>query len=444
MAEQQQANEEGPMNQAEWRAAVWRDIRETQMCIRESQMARAYAFPHSYAPDGRLREACPNHYMTLMDMHYSFRKSSEDLTLELTQVDEVGEPIERVKVGEVYSVDFFWTEYETIRLHIIATRPNHGMVVEHYQVFDLGRSGVAFTVSGRAWENWRQWAHEKVGGVHIDKRMVFLAIGDRSQIGNMSLDEFADLTCDQVEALTERMVPGLMLVRPSMEEAGLVEYEATPRTPPPVVELSSSSSSGSGSSKKPKGEKRKNVASNSRGTRGTFARGKARVSRPRRDQGQVEEEALHLAPDGKPLPPKVVENLKTLLTECILGHEEVWTVDEGKGEKEKDETIDVDDEVEDEEENTSDPPSGDDHFSVDDSGKETSICDISGVSSFQRESISTSSTDWMGPGPMPMNDSVEVFLAKKLVETEVVNISTDSSVLDVSKGQMSGITEMEI
>ena len=43
-----------------------------------------------------------------------------------------------------------------------------------------------------------------------------------------------------------------------------------------------------------------------------------------------------------------------------------------------------------------------------------------------------------------MNDSVEVFLAKKLVEADVVNISTDSSVLDVSKGQMSGITEMEI
>ena len=100
--------------------------------------------------------------------------------------------------------------------------------------------------------------------------------------------------------------------------------------------------------------------------------------------------------------------------------------------------------VEEEEEKTSDPPSGDDFTSVDDSGKETSLCNISGVSGFQRESISSSSTDWMGPGPMPMNDSVEVFLAKKLVEADVVNISTDSSVLDVSKGQMSGITEMEI
>ena len=135
---------------------------------------------------------------------------------EVGEVDEVGEPMNRVKVGEVYSVDFFWTEYESIRLHVIATRPNHGMVVEHYQVFDMGRSGVAVTVPRRAWDNWRQWAHDKTEGIHIDKRMVYLAIGDRAQIGNMSLEEFARLTCDQVEFLTERMTPGMMLVRPSM------------------------------------------------------------------------------------------------------------------------------------------------------------------------------------------------------------------------------------
>ena len=65
------------------------------------------------------------------------------------------------------------------------------------------------------------------------------------------------------------------------------------------------------------------------------------------------------------------------------------------------------------EEEESDPPSNEDSIeeftSIEDSGKESSLCDISGVSAFQRESISTSSTDWMGPGPMPMDDSVEVF-----------------------------------
>ena len=100
------------------------------------------------------------------------------------------------------------------------------------------------------------------------------------------------------------------------------------------------------------------------------------------------------------------------------------------------------------EEEESDPPSNEDSIeeftSIEDSGKESSLCDISGVSAFQRESISTSSTDWMGPGPMPMDDSVEVFLAKRINEADVVNISTDSSVLDVSKGQTSIVTEMEI
>ena len=440
MAEQQQATAEGPLEQAAWRSAVWRDIRQTQMFIRESQMARAYSFPHSFAPDGRLREASPNNYMTLMDMHYSFRKSSEDLTLEVTQVDEVGEPMNRVKVGEVYSVDFFWTEYESIRLHVIATRPNHGMVVEHYQVFDMGRSGVAVTVPRRAWDNWRQWAHDKTEGIHIDKRMVYLAIGDRAQIGNMPLEEFARLTCDQVEFLTERMTPGMMLVRPSMEEAGLVEIQDE-STPPPVVEISSSSSAGSGPSEPPKGEKRKKRGANSEKPKVTFARGNARSVRTRGNQEPTNAKAW-LAPDGKPLPPKVVENLKNLLTECALGQEEFWTVEkEGEVEKEKGS-------LKTGEEEESDPPSNEDSIeeftSIEDSGKESSLCDISGVSAFQRESISTSSTDWMGPGPMPMDDSVEVFLAKRINEADVVNISTDSSVLDVSKGQTSIVTEMEI
>ena len=49
------------------------------------------------------------------------------------------------------------------------------------------------------------------------------------------------------------------------------------------------------------------------------------------------------------------------------------------------------------------------------------------------DSLRNSSADW--DGPVPMNDSVEVFLAKRLESHEVVNVSTDSSVLDVSRGQ---------
>ena len=101
---------------------VWKEIRETNEWIRESQMARAYAFPHAFAPEGKLREVEPISYMVLMNQHYAFRTSQQDLTLELREENEDGEVAIRTKVGEAYSVDFQWDEYETLRLHLIAVR----------------------------------------------------------------------------------------------------------------------------------------------------------------------------------------------------------------------------------------------------------------------------------------------------------------------------------
>ena len=64
------------------------------------------------------------------------------------------------------------------------------------------------------------------------------------------------------------------------------------------------------------------------------------------------------------------------------------------------------------------------------------------VSNNRHESqVTTSSVDW--DGPLPMDDSVEVFLAKKLNKSQVINVSTDSSVLEVSKGQASHTSGMD-
>ena len=104
--------------------------------------------------------------------------------------------------------------------------------ISTYDVFDMWAAGNAYAIELRAWDNWRQYAHDKVEGIPIDKRLVFLALlGDRSQIGNMTLEEFSRLTCDQVEALQDSLKPGMMLVRPSIEEAGLDESPVS-TTPP--------------------------------------------------------------------------------------------------------------------------------------------------------------------------------------------------------------------
>ena len=314
---------------------VWKEIQETNAWIRESQMARAYAFPHAYAPEGRLREAEPLNYMMLMNQHYAFCTSQQDLTLELREADANGEVTTRTKVGQAFSANFQWDEYETIRLHIIAVWPNNDQVVKHYDVFDMGSAGNAYAIEMKAWDNWRQFAHERAEGVHIDKRLVYLALGDRSQIGNMSLEEFSRLTCDQVEALQDALKPGMMLVRPSMEEAGL-DGSPVNKTPPPVIEISSSSSSSPDKDPKDKDKnpdavrkmelKAKLKARRGKlGGRSNFGRGGKFVPRPYTDKQllvrgyELDNNKTFLGPDGKPYPRAVVENLEKLFTECVHG-----------------------------------------------------------------------------------------------------------------------------
>ena len=78
--------------------------------------------------------------------------------------------------------------------------------------------------------------------------------------------------------------------------------------------------------------------------------------------------------------------------------------------------------------------------------------DLSGCSSLAEVSLATndysmssSSTDWNGPGPLPMDDSVEVFLAKCLSEGDIVNVSTSEDGGDnLSKGQASVSDLMDV
>ncbi len=89
--------------------------------------------------------------------------------------------------------------------------------------------------------------------------------------------------------------------------------------------------------------------------------------------------------------------------------------------------------------------------SVEDSDKSkdvSGVFDITGVSSLDQSNVKeedsslvASSSDW--EGPFPMDNSVEVFLAKKLNKSQVVNVSTDSSVLEISKGKISDSSMMD-
>ena len=441
------------------------------MWIREQQQARAYAFPPAFAPDGRLREVEPNRYMQLLRLHYGYRASLEDLTLELRTEDENGDVTEKKKVGEVFSVDLQWTEVEAIRVHLIAMQPNTDRVAEHYQVYDLGVSGVAVTIPRQAWDNWRQWGHSVVEGVPVDQRLLFLALGDRHQIGNMNIEEFTRMTCDQVEALMDRFVPGLMLVRPSLFEAGLVEGPVKPPTPP-IVDLSrDSSNSGDEDSHNP-GLRRPALPPRGSG-RGSFARGssigtlpgprgrgtgyqhlsqrmtqivtpgsvKGRGPRSRFEGLDAQEvplspeDAIHLGPDGKPLPKKIVENMEKLFLECVHGGSYHNTSESAKTPHDEDHSKSLLEEMTAEEAIEED-------FSMD--SRDTSVCNISGVTSFQESTSGSSLSEWEGPGVIPLDDSIEIFFADKINASQIVDVSTDSSVLEAKGGQTNAVTPMDV
>ena len=463
------------------RQSILREMAETNRWIREQQMARAYAFPIAFAPDGRLKETTPNIYMGVMSMYYKYNKSTEDLTLELRQ-ERDGRDVKYATLGAVYSVDLHWNALETIRVHLIASRKHNNIATEHYNVFDMGAAGNAYTVPRQAWDNWCQWNQEKAEGCHYDKRLLFLALGDRSQIFNMTLEEFTMLTADRVEALQDRMVPGMMVIRPSIHEAFLDESPSN-RTPPPVVEISSSSSSSEDSERKKEGSQGFNSGtllgtSASQFKLGTmvggFSRGGKRKSSARgsdypgasKNLFQVRLPPLgpgfvHMGPDG-PLTQRQIEGLNQVFEDCLKGYEPNQEVENDKEGSRRSmipgpapKAVDRS-EVKPEEaspvlaersglknETQSDKEDEEDDF--------YGGFDLSGVSSLdnisQMTSVCSSSTsnDMYGRWSDEIfNDSVEVFLAKQVNESKVVNVSTDDSILEVSKGQVSDSSQMDL
>ena len=436
-------------------------IAETNLLIREHQQKLAYGFPVAYAPEGRLRETSKSHYMAVMRLFYQYNRSSEDLTLELRQDTEDGLIIRYATVGTVYSADFFWSPTETIRLHIIAAMTGGDKVREHYHVYDMGSSGNAYTIPQLAWENWMILGKERVGGVGIDKRIIYLAIGDRSQIGNMGIEEFSKLSCEQVERLQDGLKPGMFLVRPSITEAGL--DEGPRRATPKKEEKNPTSSSGDDdSSSKPSSSqgmpklggrsvlertplKRKGSFSRSGGTFKSKTATKKNnwwknyTAPPNKFMAVGDNwEMIPLGPDGKPLSTDQVNGMNALLTGAITKKQEkreesTTTTSENKGAEEKEKDKEV---------QGGSPADDSSVFIMSKSYEgETSVEDsleMSGVSSLcdtSYRSRSHGNPSSEEGGPLPLDDSVDVFLAKRPGSQEVINVSTDSSLLDSSRGQ---------
>ena len=426
------------------------EIEENCLLIRETQIDRSLKFPREFAPVGYLKQTGEHHYLQLMDYCYTYGKAKggDEMILFLARKNtESSGKMERIKsVGEVFSVDLEWSEKDIIRIHLVAIEPCSSMVTSHYEVYDVGCAGVAFSVPKEAWENWRMWINAWEG-IPIDKRMLYLALGDRDRIGNLSLEEFAKLDVTVIKQLLRNREAGQRMVRPSMEEAGLSTKKATP---PPVIELDSSTSSSSTSGseqrspKTPKsGEKRKWLGSIM--TRGRLQ--KMRSSPRSRTPPPSTSRNLFSKPGIiDDLTPMQREGISQLLAQCMVVKTPVPTsagvkrAAEGFGRVDDEETsMEEASEVKD-----SDTMSCPDDFSPNCSGMfEFSM---NSVSSSVGEVTSGSSPDILEEkvcryemlyGPLPVNDTIDLFLSKKTNDSQIVDVSTTESEAEVMSGKAS-------
>ena len=432
-----------------------KEIEENCALIRETQIDRSLKFPKEFAPIGFLKQTGEHAYMALMNLVYSYGKpkGGDEVILWLgTKKD--GKFTRLTGVGELFSVELEWSKEESIRLHLIAVEPNSQMVTSHYDIYDAGCAGLAYTVPKEAWENWRLWIKDVPEGIPFDKRMIYLALGDRSKIENMTLDEFAKLDFSVVRQLLNSRAPGQRMVRPTMEEACMTtEQSRPPPYPAPVIELNSSESSSPDSETQespeaPKsGEKRKLFGSVI--TRGRLQKMKS-SPRPRTPPPGTSRNLFFSKEKIDDLTPLQREGIQRLLEDCLAPSK---AADFQRKKKSGEE---FEGEARGEEENTMEEA---DELKE----AETMSCpdDFSPNCSGMFEFSMTSASSGMGPdsttgsdssvmvleervfkyemlyGPLPANDSVDVFLSRKINESSILDVSTAESDIEAKVGTAS-------
>ena len=90
-----------------------------------------------------------------------------------------------------------------------------------YSVFDIGCQEKAFAIPGEAWFTYMMWREDDPSRRReLDTRLLFLAVGDYSQLGNgCTVDHFRQFTVDDVSFLIQNMQVGKVYSRPTSAEA---------------------------------------------------------------------------------------------------------------------------------------------------------------------------------------------------------------------------------
>ena len=91
-----------------------------------------------------------------------------------------------------------------------------------YSVYDVGCKEKAFTVPSEAWYTYMMWREDSpTQRRELDTRLLFICIGDRFQLGDITLDQFRNFNADDCLVLIQSLAVGQVYIRPTSQEAGL-------------------------------------------------------------------------------------------------------------------------------------------------------------------------------------------------------------------------------
>ena len=90
-----------------------------------------------------------------------------------------------------------------------------------FSTFDVGHSEKAWAIPGESWYTYLMWREDSPDRrKELDTRLLFVAIGDYSQIGdNCKIEQFRNFNVDDIIILMQNMSVGKVYPRPTSEEA---------------------------------------------------------------------------------------------------------------------------------------------------------------------------------------------------------------------------------
>ena len=174
--------------------------------------------------------------MKMGGLRYRYNIPEEDadpeVTLQLWRRD-MGSGMEKLigDAGDLYTVELMSPCGEgTLNINIIVESHESRKQATsrlYYSVFDIGHAERAYTVPSEAWFTYLMFREDEPRNRYeLDTRLLFIAIGDRGQLGaSCTLSHFKKVGLNDLVQLMQYMTPGKVYVRPTSDEACLAMTE---------------------------------------------------------------------------------------------------------------------------------------------------------------------------------------------------------------------------